>query len=146
MTFTVRKGRPSDAPQLLEVWRRAVAATHSFVTPEDRDAIDHLVASEYLPNADLFVAADEDDRPVAFLGGSGREIESLFVDPAVHDRGVGTMLMDAFAALGAGTLTVEVNEQNETARRFYERRGFRVVERFPDDRQGRPYPLLRMTR
>ena len=146
MTYTVRKGRPSDVPRLLEVWRRAVAATHDFLAEEDRDAIERLVASEYLPNAELLVAADQNDAPVAFLGGRSREIESLFVDPAAHGRGAGTMLMKAFDAAGTGELSVEVNEQNEAARRFYERRGFRIVERFPQDRQGRPYPLLRMTR
>jgi putative acetyltransferase len=146
MSFSVRKGRASEVPQLLEVWRRAVAATHDFVTPEDRETFDRIVATEYLPNADLLVAADEDDCAIAFLGGTGREIDSLFVDPEVHGRGAGTMLVDAFAALGTGKLWVEVNEQNDGARRFYERRGFRVVERFPDDREGRPYPLLRMVR
>jgi putative acetyltransferase len=146
MSFSVRKGQASDVARLLEVWRRAVAATHDFLAPDDRDAIEPIVAREYLPNADLLVAADEDDRAVAFLGGTGREIDSLFVDPQVHGHGVGTMLMDAFDALGTGELTVEVNEQNDAARRFYERRGFRVVQRFPDDRQGRPYPLLRMVR
>ena len=146
MSYSVRRSRASDVPQLLEVWRCAVAATHDFVPAEDREAFDRIVSTEYLPTADLLVAADENDRAVAFLGGTGREIDSLFVHPEAHGLGIGTMLMDEFAALGAGELRVEVNEQNDTARRFYERRGFRVVERFPDDRQGRPYPLLRMVR
>jgi putative acetyltransferase len=146
MSYSVRKSRPSDVPRLLEVWRRAVAETHDFLAADDRDALDPIVATEYLPNADLLVAADDSDRAVAFLGGTGREIDSLFVDPQVNGRGIGTMLMDAFAAQGTGELWIEVNEQNDAARRFYERRGFRVVKRFPDDRQGRPYPLLRMVR
>ena len=146
MSFSVRKGRASDLPALLEVWRRAVAATHDFLTSGDREAIERLVATQYLPNADLLVAANERDQPVAFLGGTGREIDSLFVDPAVHGRGIGTMLMDAFDAQGSGELTVEVNEQNHSARRFYQRRGFLVIERLPLDRQGRAYPLLLMVR
>jgi putative acetyltransferase len=84
--------------------------------------------------------------PVAFLGGSGREIESLFVDPSAHGRGVGRLLTEAFDATGEGELRVEVNEQNHGARAFYERLGFRVIGRSPLDGQGRPYPLLQLAR
>jgi putative acetyltransferase len=41
-------------------------------------------------------------------------------------------------------LTVDVNEQNAAARRFYEACGFVVEGRSELDEQGRPYPLLRM--
>jgi putative acetyltransferase len=131
---------------LLEVWRRAVDATHDFLAAGDRAAIDRIVAEEYLPTADLLIAVDTRDRPVAFLGGSGREIDSLFVDPAVHGEGVGTLLLEEFARGGEGKLTVEVNEQNAGARRFYEGKGFRVTGRSALDREGRPYPLLVLSR
>jgi len=144
--FRVRASRLSDFPELLEIWRRAVAATHDFVTEEDRAAIDRAVAEEYLPSAELLVATDSDDMPVAFLGGSGREIESLFVDPAAHGKGVGRMLLEHFDGTGEGELNVEVNEQNHRARAFYERLGFREVSSSPLDGQGRPYPLLRLVR
>ena len=144
--FRVRAAQLTDFPQLLEIWRRAVAATHDFVTPEDRAAIDRAVAEEYLPSAELLVAIKPEDAPVAFLGGSGREIESLFVDQAVHGRGAGRLLLDHFDRSGEGELSVEVNEQNNGARAFYERLGFRVVGRSALDGQGRPYPLLRLVR
>ena len=108
--------------------------------------IDRIVAGDYLPGADLLLAVDEHDRPLAFLGASGREIESLFVDPSVHRQGVGTLLLEEFARGGEGELMVEVNEQNHGARRFYERRGFRVTGRLDEDRDGRPYPLLLLAR
>jgi len=92
------------------------------------------------------VAADEDDEPVAFLGANGREIESLFVDPSVHGRGVGRLLVEQFASLGEGELRVDVNEQNAGACAFYERLGFRVRGRSPNDGDGRPYPLLHLVR
>jgi len=146
MTFRFRRSRPSDLPILLDVWRRAVAATHDFVLAEDLNAIDRIVATDYLPGADLLLAVDKDDRPVGFLGGSGREIESLFVEPSAHGQGVGTALIEEFARGSDGDLTVEVNEQNVGACRFYERRGFRLIGRLDDDRDGRPYPLLLLAR
>ena len=145
-SFSVRSSRADDVPKLLEVWRRSVDATHDFLTSEDRATIDRIVAEDYLPSAKLMVAADADDEPVAFLGANGREIESLFVDPSVHGRGVGRLLVEQFASLGEGELRVDVNEQNAGACAFYERLGFRVSGRSPNDGDGRPYPLLHLVR
>jgi putative acetyltransferase len=39
---------------------------------------------------------------------------------------------------------VDVNEQNEAARRFYEACGFEVAGRSETDSAGRPFPLLHM--
>ena len=144
--FRVRDSRPDDVPHLLEVWRRSVDATHDFLSSEDHAAIDRIVAEDYLPSAELMVAADASDLPIAFLGGNGREIESLFVDPSVHGRGVGRSLVERFARGGEGDLRVDVNEQNLGARAFYERLGFRVAGRSALDGDGRPYPLLHLVR
>jgi putative acetyltransferase len=43
-----------------------------------------------------------------------------------------------------GELTVDVNEQNPAACRFYEACGFVVVGRSELDSTGRPFPLLHM--
>ena len=142
----IRRSIAADVPVLLDLWRRAVDATHHFLTPEDRAAIDTLVAKQYLPAADLLVAVDEADRPIAFLGGSGNTIDALWVDPSVHGLGVGSRLVEEFARGIDGALLVDVNEQNEGARRFYERRGFRAIGRSPVDDAGRPYPLLHLSR
>jgi len=144
--FRVRASRADDVPHLLEVWRRAVDATHEFLSSEDRASIDRIVAEDYLPSARLMVAANSDDEPVAFLGGSEDEIESLFVDPSVYGQGVGRLLVEHFAAAREGELRVDVNEQNAGARAFYERLGFRVAGRSPNDGEGRPYPLLHLVR
>jgi putative acetyltransferase len=133
-------------PILLEVWRRSVDATHDFLSGEDRVAIDRIVAEDYLPGAELLVAVDSDDVPVGFLGGTASEIESLFVDPSVHGRGVGRLLIDSLVKGRDRELRVDVNEQNRGALAFYERLGFRVTGRSPNDGEGRPYPLLHLVR
>ena len=53
------------------------------------------------------------------------------------------MLLDHARRLH-GNLSVEVNEQNEEALRFYLAQGFSVVGRSDLDGEGRPFPLLRM--
>ena len=47
-------------------------------------------------------------------------------------------------ALRGGDLTVDVNEQNPAACRFYEACGFVVEGRSELDSTGRPFPLLQM--
>jgi putative acetyltransferase len=142
--LTIRRARPDEAPRLFEVWRGAVAATHDFLAAEDEAAIAILVREDYLPAAALWVAVDDADRPLAFLGMTGDVVDTLFVDPAVHGRGIGRALMAHAAAL-AGPLRTDVNEQNAGALAFYRRLGFRVVGRSPLDDQGRPYPLLHLS-
>jgi putative acetyltransferase len=77
------------------------------------------------------------------MGLAENDVASLFVDPAHHGRGGGRLLI-AHARSLHSELTVSVNEQNESAVRFYEACGFMVEGRSDTDDMGLPYPLLRM--
>lgn len=141
--ISIRSYTPADAAEVFGIWRRAVLATHHFLAPEDFSAIERFVAEEYLPTAQLRLAADGADRPIGFLGMSGANIDALFVDPAWHGKGIGRSLI-AHARGFSTRLTVDVNEQNTLALAFYERLGFERVGRSPCDASGRPYPLLHL--
>lgn len=136
----VRAAGVEDRPRLLAIWCAAVDATHHFLTPEDRAAIEVLVATEYLPAAELLVA-EREGAIVGFAGASGRHVDALFVDPQAHGRGVGRALMAA-----AGAESVDVNEQNPGAIAFYRALGFAVAGRSEQDDGGRPYPILHLRR
>ena len=135
-----RQSRPSDADDLLMVWRGAVYSSHDFLKSEDRAAIEPLVA-DYVRTAPLMVAS-LNGSPVAFMGVSGHHIDSLFVDPKAQGLGIGRMMTERVAL----PATVDVNEQNEAAIAFYRHLGFVVTGRSPLDDQGRPYPLLHLRR
>lgn len=142
--ITIRLSRPEDADRLFQIWRSAVEATHDFLTPEDLEFISGQVREAYLPAASLHLAVDRDDRPLAFMGLDGDMIDTLFVDPAHHGRGVGRLLIGMARAQGR-PLRVDVNEQNVRAVGFYERLGFRQIGRSPLDSAGMPYPLLHLS-
>ena len=138
----IRRSRASDADAVLGIWRRAVDATHDFLSTEDRAAIDQEV-QVLLPRLDLWVAVDQNDRPTGFMSLSDSSLDALFIDPAMHGTGIGRALVD-FALRSSSYLRTEVNEQNEKAVAFYRRLGFREVGWSLIDGQGRPYPLVHM--
>lgn len=138
----IRPSRPGDGERVLGIWRAAVDATHGFLAPGDRIALDAMVRG-FLPQAPLWLAVDASDRPLAFMLIEGGHMEALFVDPAHHRTGLGAALVRHGLARHPG-LTTDVNEQNGPALRFYERMGFRATGRSPVDGQGRPYPLIHL--
>src|SRR5262249_3407125 len=141
----IRAGTPSDRDVLLGIWLRSVRATHTFLTEEDIQAFLPIVRDVALPNLELWVLETNSGKPMGFLGMDGSRIEALFLSPEFLRRGGGRLLVE-HARRRRGELTVEVNEQNPDARRFYEACGFVVEGRSELDGTGRPFPLLHMRR
>jgi hypothetical protein len=88
MQIQIRPSRPDDGDRVVEIWRGAVDATHDFLVPADRTAIDALVCN-FLPAAPLWLAVNAHDRPVGFMLLEQGHIQALFVDP--RHRGAGSV-------------------------------------------------------
>ncbi|MCL4068785.1 acetyltransferase [Pseudomonas sp. GX19020] len=137
--------RPStdqDLPRVMEIWRRSVDATHHFLAPLDRRAIEAEVL-ELFPKLSLVLAADATGMPQGFMFLHAGHLEALFVDPDQHGNGVGRALISR-AVAAHSELTTDVNEQNTEALGFYEHIGFVRTGRSSHDGQGRPYPLIHL--
>lgn len=146
-TLHVRPARVEDRERLLQLWERSVRATHRFLEDADVVALRPLVAAELASDAvDWWVLAAAAEALIGFLGFANDAIEALFIDPAHQRRGGGRLLVAHAQSLAAGPLAVDVNEQNETALRFYKALGFTVLRRSPTDAGGRPFPILHMKR
>ncbi|WP_130288385.1 GNAT family N-acetyltransferase [Pseudonocardia sediminis] len=139
-----RPATADDHAVLLRIWRRAVEATHDFLGADVVDLLQDQVRDDALPALDVTVA-EIDGEPVGWIGMDGSHVEALFVDPAVHGRGVGTALLEG-AAASHMNVTLDVNEQNPSARAFYLARGFIPTGRSPVDADGREFPLIHMRR
>lgn len=139
----VRAAVPGDHPVLVDIWLRSVRATHTFLTEDDIQALLPVVRDTALKDLELWVFCAGDDQPIGFMGLSGASLEALFIAPEWIRRGGGRMLLEHARALH-GPLSVDVNEQNPEALRFYEANGFKVVGRSETDSDGRPFPLLHL--
>ncbi|WP_287915284.1 acetyltransferase [Comamonas sp.] len=139
---SIRISSPDDGERAIEIWRHAIDATHHFLTPEDRQAIDAMVC-DFLPKVPLWLAVDANDYPLAFMFIDNGHMEALFVDSAYLGMGIGAMLVRHGLALHP-SMTTDVNEQNVQASGFYEKMGFQRTGRSALDGQGRPYPLIHL--
>ena len=140
--ISIRPSRPDEGQRALEIWRRAVDATHDFLSADDRQAIEDMV-SDFLPQAPLWLAVDENDHPWALMLLDQGHMEALFVDPARRGTGLGSALLRHALTLHP-RLSTDVNEQNPQALGFYQKMGFQPTGRSALDGQGRPYPLIHL--
>jgi putative acetyltransferase len=139
----IRKSLPADRDALLDIWLRSVRATHRFLSEDDIQSLLPLVRDVALAELEVWVLCSDAGDPLGFLGLSGAKVEVLFLAPEFLRRGGGRMLLRHARQL-KGALTVDVNEQNPEAVKFYQACGFAVVGRSEVDGGGRPFPLLHM--
>lgn len=122
---------------------RRPSAPHSFLSEDDIQFFKTLVPDALAEVDTLLCMHDDAGQVVGFIGVEDADVATLFIHPDWRGHGVGRKLMEyAIGTLGANT--VDVNEQNEQAVGFYERMGFEVVRRSPEDGFGKPFPLLHM--
>ena len=141
--MNIRRANSDESEIIVDIWLRSVRATHTFLSEQEIQALLPLVGPE-LDKCQLWVLCADAGSPVGFLGMSPSQIEAMFIAPEFLRCGGGRQLVEHAVSLADSDLTVEVNEQNTGACRFYEACGFRVVGRSEVDTGGRPYPLLHM--
>ncbi|EFL51621.1 GCN5-related N-acetyltransferase [Solidesulfovibrio fructosivorans JJ]] len=104
----------------------------------------------YDPERDLMLGAYSEGRMVGSIailgrkpGPDGVQLRFFIVDPAWHGHGVGKALLHAALAWcrerGYGKVFLWTVDGLPASRRLYEKAGFRIVAREPDDR----YTVLR---
>jgi putative acetyltransferase len=122
---------PEDVPLLAEIYRASIeeltADDYSEAQQETwASTADDVAEFDALLTAELTLVATFDGAAVGFASlADNMRIDMLYVHPAAAGQGAGAMLCDALeklaAARGAKELTVEASD---TARGFFEKRGF----------------------
>lgn len=148
----VRAATPSDASAISAVHVRSWKAAYpglvpqsylDSLTPEQRQGPweQILAGAESPAQATLVLVDGPGDDVVGFVsfaptrdqGGNPdtvAEVQTLYLDPDTWGRGGGELLLSAaleqLAQAGFTSVTLWTLETNERARRFYERRGWRL--------------------
>ncbi len=127
---------PVDAPMLAAIFRASVEdLTGDDYDDDQRKAWASMAEDEGEFGRKLAglltLVATIDGAPAGFASLKGNEkIEMAYVYPTVAGQGIGTLLCDAIEKLsrgrGATRLTVDASD---TARPFFERRGFKPQKR-----------------
>lgn len=139
----IRSATTLDYKTIMSIWERSVRATHHFLREGYIEELKPLILAKYLPAVGVFVLEDDAGNMLGFIGVLDRKVEMLFVDPEYFKMGAGKKLM-RFAINELGADKVDVNEQNQSARCFYESIGFKTTSRSPVDGEGQPYPVLHL--
>ncbi|HYI75818.1 MAG TPA: GNAT family N-acetyltransferase [Gaiellaceae bacterium] len=122
----LRRARPDDARAIARLFR-ASFGTLTFLptlhTPEEDER--HLASMI----ADREVWVYEDEREIAgFAAVTDDMLSDLYVAPDRLREGIGSVLLERAKERRPAGFRFWVFQQNERARRFYERHGCRVVE------------------
>jgi GNAT superfamily N-acetyltransferase len=123
----LRRATVEDGPEIAKLFRRSFG-TLTFLptlhTPEEDRAHFTRMAAE-----DEVWIWVEDDRILGFAAiDADDEVPAFYVEPAEQSRGIGSALFDRLKERRPDGFRFWVFEQNDRARRFYERHGAKAID------------------
>jgi ribosomal protein S18 acetylase RimI-like enzyme len=142
MSAALHLAKPGDLDSLV----RLVAAFHDEEGIEATDDMRHAALSPLLEGSPYGAAylVGPARAPIGYLvvtftwsvefGGLDAMIDEIFLRPAVRGRGIAMEVLNALTAelarAGVRAVHLEVDQQNESAKRLYTRSGFRTRENY----------------
>jgi GNAT superfamily N-acetyltransferase len=133
----IRPARPDDAETLLAIQRAAAVDAFAHVFPPERYPFpDEEIRAIWIaaladPDIEVYVA-DWDGAAAGSVSVGEDFLRTLYVLPGFQGRGVGSALHDfALSRLrerGVREARLWTLEANDSGRRFYERRGWRLTD------------------
>jgi ribosomal protein S18 acetylase RimI-like enzyme len=120
--------RAGEASEVVRLWRTSFEHGVGIVDPHPlEEQLAHFV-EQVVPHHRVEVAVD-DARIAAFIACTTTSVAHLYVAVPYIGRGIGSRLLDIAKHGSGGSLWLYTFARNGAARRFYERHGFREVER-----------------
>ncbi len=113
-----------------ESWRESHRAfcAEDFVRAHTAERQKRYLLDKMRSGTEVFLLTD--GAPVGIVSLTGSLIEDLYVLPRHQNRGYGTRLLEYAVRRCPGTPTLWILDNNDGARRLYERRGFRRTGRW----------------
>ncbi len=136
----LRRAEKDDAGAIAELWWRTRKASVPLIPApvHDEGDVRKWVEEVLIPSGGTWVAERCSD-VVAMMTVAGSDIDQLYVAPDHQHQGLGTLLVELARELSPGELSLWTFRSNDRARRFYEARGFAVVDASDgDNEEGAP--------
>jgi ribosomal protein S18 acetylase RimI-like enzyme len=121
----IRRARPGDVDGIAALYERSFA-TLSFL-PTLHTLEEHCAwFARVIAEREVWVW-DEEGAPLGFIVLGDGTVDYLYVEPGMSGRGIGSALVDRAKTRRPEGFSLWTFQQNEGARRFYERHGLRVI-------------------
>ena len=144
MDLTIRRAAAADAHSASDLYlhaRRAAAEAGSIPPPaHSDDEVAAWIERIVIPELECWFAQTASGAAVGILVLKGDLIDQLYVDPVFTSRGIGAELLDLAKRERPHGLRLWTFVSSEGAQRFYERHGFREVERTSGSRNEERAP------
>jgi len=122
----IRRATADDVEEIVAIFERSFA-TLDFLPHLHTHEENLAFLAGVVEQQDVWVA-ERDGCAAGFLALDADLGTFFYVDPEVHGEGVGTALFENAQRVRPAGFSFWVFQQNEKARRFYERRGCVAVE------------------
>ena len=118
---------PADTDELMQMWRDSFEYGVGIKDPHPIDRQRHYFETEVRPKTRVQVVKGS-GQIIAFLAAHETYLAQLYVRVGHLGRGIGSLLLDLAKQQSSGTLFLHAFTRNTHACRFYQQRGFEVVE------------------
>ncbi|MDX6401421.1 MAG: hypothetical protein QOF27_2027 [Gaiellaceae bacterium] len=123
----IRQARAEDADAIAETFISSLETLTFLPDLHTRDEHRHFITEVVPRDHEIWVA--EDESKVVGLAAIGEStLGHIYVHPDFHGRGLGTALLEKTMQLRPTGFTLWTFPANESACRFYERRGLQPIE------------------
>jgi GNAT superfamily N-acetyltransferase len=128
MEVALRPAGSADAAEIAEIFLEAHADAMPYLPRlHTDDEVRGWIRDVVLPG-DEVVVAEVDGRLAGFAALDEDLLDHIYVHPELQGRGIGDALLARVRELRPHGFRLWVFQRNTGARRFYERRGLRLVE------------------
>lgn len=106
----IRKYKASDRDALLEVWRKASALAHPFLSEDFMAREAEYMRNVFRADGERWVL-EENGQPIGFIALIDNEIAGLFLHPSFHGKGLGRAMVDHAVSLKGPTSSRSVQRE-----------------------------------
>ena len=127
--WRLRLAAPRDAEPIAAIITSSRGAAMPYLPALHTESeVLKWIKDDILRNSHVTLAVSDGGQAGGFASVRSGVLEHLYVAPHLQGRGLGALLLAAAKEENPQGLRLHVFQRNLSARRFYERRGFRLVE------------------